>query len=88
MATGPGVDGAQHSTRIDCAEILVRSTVATARHTIQSSWRPTGGAIRMIRFGPRLVDTRSSAGSYTSGAPAACDTNNNRAPARPAACVT
>ena len=50
------------SNRIGCAEILVRNSVATVRHTIQSSWRPTGGAIRMTKLGPQLVDTSASAG--------------------------
>ena len=76
------------STRIGCAETLVRSSVATVRHTIQSSWRPTGGAIRTTRLGPQLVDTSSSAGRYSSGRPAAWDTNSSRAPARAAASVT
>ena len=50
------------STRIGCAEDLVRNSVATVRHTIQSSWRPTGGAIRITRLGAQLVDTSASAG--------------------------
>lgn len=40
---------------------LARSSVATVRHTIQSSWRPTGGAIRTIRLGVHALDTSASA---------------------------
>ncbi|COU95445.1 Uncharacterised protein [Mycobacterium tuberculosis] len=59
------------STRIGRAETLLRSSVATVRHTIQSSWRPTGGAIRMTKLGAQPVDTSVSACRYSSGRPAA-----------------
>ncbi len=40
------------------------------RQIIQSSWRPTGGAIRTTRLGAQPVDTSASACRYSFGCPA------------------
>ena len=40
---------------------LLYSRLPTVRQIIQSSWRPTGGAIRTTKLGAQPVDTSASA---------------------------
>ena len=63
----------QHPYTRSGADVL-RTRLATVRQIIQSSWRPTGGAIRTTRLGAQPPATSVSACAQSAGSPAAADT--------------